>query len=70
MKKFKILLFLTFLVFIALACGKKSGHPQDHAIIKVTSKMDAPQWAQMERDLLKENEKLMEVFASEHVYWI
>ena len=69
MKRIKISLFITLIVCINVTCGRefRKGKTRKPELITISKKMEAPEWAHMERTLLEENAGLMEVFAAKYV---
>lgn len=69
MKRIKIFLFITLIVCINVNCGSevRKENTREPAVITISKKMEAPEWALKERALLEENAGLMELFAAKYV---
>lgn len=69
MKCIKVFLIVALIAYINASCGNESGKDKSakQPAITISTKMEAPAWAQMERNLLEENARLMELFAGKYV---
>jgi hypothetical protein len=69
MKYIKVFSVFVLILAINVTCGSESGKDKTskQPAITISTKMEAPAWAQMERSLLEENARLMELFAGKYV---